>query len=148
MVKIFDENLNLIAEGRWIDIFKENLRKSSEHGDENAISYYEFCDYLKAKKIMISNDSILEVISMDYDKSCIVHFVDDKNDSDLDFWNEFYKYLLKNCKNIFDLIDIGNKYEIEIKAEYELDKFDLIHMLNENYINVGYRDYKYFLIKH
>lgn len=149
MIRIFDESLNLIVEGNWLDIFKENLKNACKQGDEIANAYFEFCDYLKTKKIIISKDSILDVISMDYDKSCTVHFVDNENDSKLDFWNEFHKYLLMKCKNIFDLIDIGNKYEIEIKVEYELESlFDLIHMLSDNYINVGYRDYKYFLIKH
>lgn len=53
MIRIFDESLNLIVEGNWLDIFKENLKTACKQGDELAKSYSDFCDYLKTKKIKI-----------------------------------------------------------------------------------------------
>lgn len=148
MIKIFDENLNLIIEGHWIDVLKTNFKKSVEYGEKNAIYYYGFCQYLLDNNIVISEKSIIDVLSTDYDKKYTIKFIGEKSNSELEFWNEYYKYLLIKCNNIFDLINVSNEHEIELKVDSEnSNDFELLHNLTENSINIGYKEYTYFFIK-
>lgn len=146
MIRVLNENLCLVIEGTFIEVLKKNFQESIELGEKNALSYYEFCNYLIENDIKISTESLLDTIYMDYGNSIKIEIItDENNNSQLDFWDEYYKYLIKKCVDIYEFIKISNDHDIKVDVG-NLDDFDFIHTLN-NDLKVSYKENKFYLIR-
>ena len=148
MIRVFDKNLNLITKGTLAEVLKINFENGIKLGEKNALDCYNFCEYLIKNNIKISNDSLLENIYMDYSRDCKIETSElQDNDSTLDFWDEYYKYLLKNCKDIYELIKKANNNDIKIDVCNHAENIETIHTINNGMFKIGYMNYKYLFIK-
>lgn len=145
MIKIFDKNSKLIERGNGLEILKKCYKIAIKQGDIMAKKYYDFCNYLIKNNLKISNDSLLETLSMEFSKDCKIEIYEN-NKNGLDFWNEYCKYLLTTCDNIYDLVKTIKENDIEICVG-KLEDFKEYSTIKEGNFKVSYANNRYYLLK-